>query len=86
MVTRIYVELLDEGTFVMRPVEARRIGGNLFEILRPVDYDPDDEVWKFKPGEIVECVRDDSRGTRRVVAVRVAEVESRHGKREYQND
>ena len=54
--TTVYVELLDEGTFVMRPVEARPLTEHIFEILPSPDYDPDLETWRFAPGSKVECV------------------------------
>jgi hypothetical protein len=47
MLTQIYVYLLEEGVDVWRPVQARALGGDEFEILGPV---PEDEVWEFPPG------------------------------------
>ena len=54
-VLTIYVALLDEGTDVWRPAPARKVGESTYEILRPADYDPEDETWEFPPGSIVEC-------------------------------
>ena len=51
----VYVQLIDEGTFVLRPVPAESIGNARFRLLPTVDYDPEDEVWEFPPGSIVEC-------------------------------
>jgi hypothetical protein len=48
----IYVQLLDEGTDVWRPVEATRLADNVFTILGVI---PDDEVWAFPPGSRVLC-------------------------------
>jgi hypothetical protein len=48
----IYVELLDEGTFVWRPVSATHIRDLIFKIEGNV---PEGETWAFQPGEIVEC-------------------------------
>lgn len=72
--TNVYVELLDEGTFVMRPAKARHLSGNTFEILHTPEYDPETEAWKFKPGETVECVREGRGEEQRLVAIRLAEV------------
>jgi hypothetical protein len=51
----IYVALLDEGADVWRPVPAHRIDDDTYVILRPDDYDPDDETWQFPPGTLVTC-------------------------------
>ena len=68
----IYVELLDEGTFVMRPAEGRQVCGNMFEILAPPNYDPDLETWKFVPGSMVECEWEERGGEKFLVAKRAA--------------
>ncbi|HXD10439.1 MAG TPA: hypothetical protein VN653_10280 [Anaerolineales bacterium] len=49
---QIYVELLDEGTIVYRPVTATHIKDLIFKIEGAV---PETETWAFLPGEIVEC-------------------------------
>ncbi len=49
---QIYVELLDEGTTVWRPVEAVHIDGDRYRILtEPIA----EEIWAFQTGEIVRC-------------------------------
>jgi hypothetical protein len=48
----IYVAILNEGVDVWRPVQARPLAGNEFEILGPV---PADETWEFPPGAVVRC-------------------------------
>ena len=49
---QIYVELLDEGTTVWRPVEAVHINGDRYRILtEPIV----EETWAFQTGEIVRC-------------------------------
>ncbi|MGF1632516.1 MAG: hypothetical protein ACFCVE_01595 [Phycisphaerae bacterium] len=52
---QVFVALLDEGTDVWRPVPAHRVGPDAFVLLRPDDYDPDDETWQFTPGSVVRC-------------------------------
>lgn len=66
----IYVELLDEGTFVMRPVKGRRVRGNTFQILTSRDYDSELETWQFVPGTVVECEEKHHQGNKILVATR----------------
>lgn len=49
----IYVELLDEGSPVMRPTKGEEVGSGIYRLLPTIDYDPDDEHWEFLPGSIV---------------------------------
>ena len=51
----IFVRLLDEGTDVMRPVQAAKIESGNFRLIEPTDYDPEYETWEFTPGSIVRC-------------------------------
>jgi hypothetical protein len=46
----IYMPLLDEGVEVWAPVAAEPLGEGQYRILGPV---PDDQEWRFSPGEIV---------------------------------
>jgi hypothetical protein len=48
----IFVELLDEGVDVWRPVEATVVGDGTFRLPECV---PAEEVWKFPPGSLVRC-------------------------------
>jgi hypothetical protein len=50
----VYVQLLNEGTFVSRETKALSMGDGLYKILPVADCDPEDEEWEFKPGEIVK--------------------------------
>jgi hypothetical protein len=54
----IFVELLDEGTTVMRPTQAEALGGDVYRLLPTADYDPEDEHWEFPPDSIVRCVKE----------------------------
>lgn len=59
----IFVQLLNEGTFVARPTRAIPRGENLYEILPTANYGKVDEEWEFKPGTIVRGImRHDERG------------------------
>lgn len=48
----IYVELLDEGTDCWRPVSAERLSVGVYRI---VGTKPEDEIWRFQPGDVVRC-------------------------------
>ena len=48
----IYVPLLDEDVEVWRPVQARPLGRDEFEIL---DLEPPGESWPFQRGTRVRC-------------------------------
>jgi hypothetical protein len=52
----IYIPLLNEGTFVIRPTLGIKIGENIYKILPTKDYDPKNEEWEFPPGSTVTCV------------------------------
>jgi len=51
----IYINLLEEGTTVYRPVEAIKLDDNIYQILGEDIYCPEDETWEFLPGEIVKA-------------------------------
>ena len=65
----IYVQLLDEGTIVYRPVFATRIGCSKFLILNH-GYDPNDEIWEFPPGITVYVEEKEIEGITRLLAIR----------------
>ena len=47
----IYVQLLDEGTKVFRPVNATLVKNNIYKIS--IENKPGDESWEFAPGSYV---------------------------------
>lgn len=53
--TTICVRLLNEDVETARPAPAQLIGEQIYKILLPDDYDPEDEEWEFLPGDIVRC-------------------------------
>ena len=53
-IVQIYVQLLNESTEVWRPVEAMKLGKNLFKIISP-NPEPDIEKWQFNKGDQVLC-------------------------------
>ena len=59
----IYIELLDDGVPTWRPADAEVLGDGRYRILRPHDYDPQVEAWRFVPGTVVHgAIRSDSDG------------------------
>jgi hypothetical protein len=50
----VYVYLLDEGVDVWRPVQAKHLADDEYEIMS-VNPDPDDENWQFHSGDCVRC-------------------------------
>ena len=49
---QIYVALLDEGTDVWRPVQARMVDAETYEIMEAT---PAAESWQFRAGARVRC-------------------------------
>jgi hypothetical protein len=61
----IYVNLLDEGTSVRRPVEAVYVNADVYQIIEE-NMDLEDQHWAFPTGAKVKCKRvvpSDGRGT-----------------------
>ena len=46
----IYVQLLNEGTKVYRPISARKISDETYVIEKQDLFNPKDEFWEFLPG------------------------------------
>ena len=65
---KIYVQLLDEGTDVCRPVDARLVNDSVYEIVPLSNYDSLDEEWEFPPGSFVRCKNKLSDGKQILVA------------------
>ncbi len=65
----IYIQLLDEGTKVYRPVPARHIENNIYEVGGFEIYDPEDEVWEFIPGTHVLVEKQNLDGENVLVAI-----------------
>lgn len=53
MIQDVYIQLLNEGIRVYRPVPATHINGNIFKLGGDEFYDPEDEQWEFLPGSII---------------------------------
>ena len=62
----IYVQLLDEGTKVYRPVPAIKIQDDVYELQGAELYDKEDEIWEFGPNSRV-FVKEDCLGGEKVL-------------------
>jgi hypothetical protein len=69
--TEIFVDLLDEGVDVWRPVQAEHLQGNIYEIVEQ-PYDREAESWQFEPGAEVICEMVDSSDGKILAAARLA--------------
>jgi hypothetical protein len=49
----IFVQLLEEGTEVWRPVIAESLDNNLYKIISINKFD---ETWEFNTGQTVKCI------------------------------
>lgn len=73
-INEVYVNLLNEGIDVVRPVFAEHIADDIYWLADDEEYDPDIEEWEFPPGSVVRCV-DEIRSDRYIkVAVALASV------------
>lgn len=72
MRTKIYIQLLGEGTKVYRPVPSLKLGDKLYKIEGFDIYDPDDEIWEFAPGSIV--IIEEQKHNRETILVAVQKV------------
>ena len=72
MMDRIYVELLDEGLQVWRPVSARHVSGDIYQIIDDGTYDADHEKWMFLPGTKVAGISKQLSDGKYLVAVALA--------------
>jgi hypothetical protein len=79
-VVTIYIELLDEGTQVWRPVQSAHEFGSIYRLPHTLPHDMSGEVWAFPPGSLVHCeMRDFTNGpglvaTRRVTSANLQDV------------
>ncbi len=69
MERNIYIQLLEEGTKVYRPVPAIEIESNIYEVQGFEIYDPEDEVWEFTPGTYVLVEEQNLEGENVLVAI-----------------
>ena len=66
----IYVQLLDDGAPVWRPVSAVEIGNNIFQLGSSATYNQEDEHWEFLPGTLVVVEEKDFIDGKALVATR----------------
>lgn len=70
MKKNIYIQVLEEGTKVYRPVPAIEIENNIYEVKGFDIYDPVDEVWEFLPGTYVLVEEQNLSGENVLVAIK----------------
>lgn len=70
MEKKIYIQLLEEGTKVYKPVPAIEIENNIYEVQGFEIYNPEDEVWEFLPGTNVLVEEQNFDGTNVLVAIK----------------
>lgn len=71
----VYVRLLNEGTVVFRPVTGIPVRPQVYQLLAPEGWSPEDEEWEFPPGSIVECEMRNLSTGEVLVAVRIVRVD-----------
>lgn len=72
MTTKIYIQLLDEGTTTYRPTQGQAMGENVFRVLPTPNYDAEDEHWEFPPDRLVVCEFEMKGRERILIARRIA--------------
>jgi hypothetical protein len=70
MKINIYVKLLNEGSLVYRPVPAKAMGDNIYQLGGIELYDPEDELWEFMPGTLIEVEMRNLEGEQKLVAIK----------------
>jgi hypothetical protein len=71
-VATVYVELLEEGVQVWRPVSAIHEGGCIYRLPLMLAREMAGEVWAFAPGSLVHCEMRDFSDSAGLVATRQA--------------
>ena len=66
----IYVQLLDEGTIVYRPVLSLELSPTIYKLGGTLIYNSRNEKWEFLPGETVQVEEKYLEGNKVLVAVR----------------
>ena len=70
MERNIYIQLLEEGTKVYRPVPAIEIANNIYKVRGFEIYDSGDEIWEFSPGTYVLVEEQNLDGEKVLVAIK----------------
>lgn len=66
----IYIQLLDEGTKVFRPVLSSRVNDNIYKVGDSEKYDFEDEIWEFIPRTLVVVEEQELEGEIVLVAIK----------------
>ena len=70
MEKNIYIQLLEEGTKVYRPVPAIEVESGIYKVGGFEVYNPEDEIWEFPPGAYVLVEEREFDGEKALVAVK----------------
>lgn len=66
----IYVQLLNEGTIVYRPVLSVELSPTVYKLGGELTHDPKDEKWEFLPNTMVQVEEKYLEGDKVLIAVR----------------
>ncbi len=69
----IYIEVLEEGTKVFRPVPASKIKDNIYKVEGNDIYETHNETWAFIPGTSVVVEEQTLNGERVLMAIKQQE-------------
>ncbi len=75
MKKNIYIQLLNEGTEVYRPVPAIKIKNNIYKLQGFDIYNPKDEIWEFSPGTYVQVEKRNLDGENVLIAIQKLSLE-----------
>ncbi len=75
MKKNIYIQLLNEGTEVYRPVPAIKIKNNIYKLQGFDIYNPEDEIWEFSPGTYVQVEKRNLDGENVLIAIQKLSLE-----------
>jgi hypothetical protein len=70
MKKEIFVQLMDEGIRVYRPVPAIQIESNVYLICGEDIFDPEIEEWEFKPKTMVLVEEQERKDKKILIAVK----------------
>jgi hypothetical protein len=66
---KLYIPILNSPTRVLRLTNGEHIRDLIFRVLATENYDPAHEQWKFPPGKVVRCERQNKEGYEILIAV-----------------
>lgn len=64
----LFIPVLNEGTYVLRPTQGLILGPNEAHVLPTPGYNPCDEEWEFPPGTKVRFIKETRSGKELLIA------------------